>query len=174
VCANVDIGVHRSRPRQLDMRKSTWEALLHALGHAVGEYVGGGQGDTSPAEDADADADADAETEFPECEDMDEDASPDANDHHEEQEDSSDLAHPLISFFDCEATGLSIYDDHITEIAAKVVGVPLSSVSAPSFSDLVHTPRKVNQTIFNQQVITLHKFMHSGREDWDYSSYATL
>ena len=42
-----------------------------------------------------------------------------------------------------EATGFSIYDDHITEIAAKVVGVPPSAVSQPSFSSLVHTPRNI-------------------------------
>ena len=65
----------------------------HALGHAVGEYVGGGQGVTTKAKDGKVD-DADAEAEFPGCEDMDEDTSPDANDHQEEQKDRSDHTHP--------------------------------------------------------------------------------
>ncbi len=28
---------------------------------------------------------------------------------------------PLIILYDCESTGLSIYRDHITEVAAKVI-----------------------------------------------------
>ncbi len=118
---------------------------LRDLGHAVGDYVGGGQGDTLPEEAEHSDGDdemeaGDAEVDYPGA---DGDADPDANEGQEEQEDSSEQAHPLMFFFDCEATGLSIYDDHITEIAAKVVGVPLSSVSQPSFSSLVHTPRNI-------------------------------
>ena len=51
-----------------------------------------------------------------------------------------------------EASGLSIYDDHIIEIAAKVVGVPLSAVSQPSFSSLVHTLRTIpKKGIYNTQ-----------------------
>jgi len=116
---------------------------LHDLGHAVGEYVGGGQGDASSNDDGEME-NSDAEVELTGSQgDNDDDTNPDASDGQEEQEDSSDLAHPLMFFFDCEATGLSIYDDHITEIAAKVVGVPLSSVSEPSFSSLVHTPRNI-------------------------------
>ena len=106
---------------------------LGSLGHAVGEYVGGGQGDLEPEWTEDPDDD-DAEIAG--------DAG-DADDDDETAEDSSDQAHPLLFIYDCEATGLSIYDDHITEIAAKVVGVPLSSLSQPSFSSLVHTPRKI-------------------------------
>ena len=117
---------------------------LHGLGHAVGEYVGDGLGDTSPNDDGEMESE-DAEAEYTEHEGDVDDTYPDANDRQEEQEqeDSSDQAHPLTFFFDCEATGLSIYDDHITEIAAKVVGVPLSTVSQPSFSSLVHTPRYI-------------------------------
>lgn len=115
---------------------------LHDLGRAVREYVGGGQGDTSPNDESEMER-GDAEVEYPESEgDNEDDTNPDANDQ-ERQEDSSDQAHPLMFCFDCEATGLSIYDDHITKIAAKVVGVPLSTVSQPSFSSLVHTPRYI-------------------------------
>ena len=72
------------------------------------------------------------------------DTNPKTNDgHEEEQEDSSENARPLLFFYDCEATGLSVYNDCITEIAAKVTGVPLSSVSNPSFSNLIHTPQNI-------------------------------
>ena len=49
-------------------------------------------------------------------------------------------AHPLLFLFDTETTGLSIYEDHIVKIAAKV---SLSAISQPSFSSLVHTPRNL-------------------------------
>ena len=58
-------------------------------------------------------------------------------------DDNREQTNPVLFLYDCEATGFSIYDDHITEIAAKVVGVPLSSVSQPFFSSLIHTPRKI-------------------------------
>ncbi len=119
---------------------------LRGLGHAVGEYLGGGQGDTEE-ERVQPDGvkemehpDRDAEMENPGS---DSDVDPDADTDQEDQEDSSEKARPLLFFFDCEATGLSIYDDHITEVAAKVVGVPLSSVSRPSFPSLVHIPPNI-------------------------------
>ena len=95
--------------------------------------MGGGQGNLESEWTEDSDGD-DAEIAG--------DAS-DADDNDEIAEDSCEQAHPLLFIYDCEATGLSIYDDHITETAAKVVGVPLSSLSQPSFSSLVHTTRKI-------------------------------
>jgi len=53
----------------------------------------------------------------------------------------------LFFLFDIETTGLSIYEDHITEIAAKVVGVPTSSVSQPTFSSLVRTTQMISNQI---------------------------
>ena len=101
---------------------------LKGIGHAVGEYKGDGQGET---EDLDM------------CQSL-PDAEPDVDDNPEEEnEDSSDDAHPLSFFYDCETTGFSIYDEHVVEVAAKVVGVPLSSVSSPTFSSLIHTPRNI-------------------------------
>ncbi len=54
------------------------------------------------------------------------DASPEVEhqDLEEDDDDGIDIGsddHPLLIFYDCEATGLSIYSDHITDIAAKVV-----------------------------------------------------
>lgn len=50
----------------------------------------------------------------------------------------------------------------------------LASPHSPAWSTRRGTSlRKVHETILHQEVITLHKFMHSGREDWDNSSYVT-
>lgn len=61
----------------------------------------------------------------------------------EEEDDGTDNAQPLHFFYDCETTGLSIYSEHLTEIAAKVVGVPLTQVTQSSYSSLIHTPRNI-------------------------------
>ena len=57
----------------------------------------------------------------------------------QEEEDSIEM-HTLFFFFDLETTGLNIYEDHIVEIAAKVIGAPLSSVTQPC---LIHTPTNI-------------------------------
>ena len=77
----------------------------------------------------------------------DENGEPVVDDDHCEQASggSSDNAHPLLLFYDCETTGFSVYAEHITEIAAKVVGVPLSSCSQPTFSSLVKTSRNISK-----------------------------
>lgn len=61
---------------------------------------------------------------------------------------SSDNAHPLLIFYDCETTGLSIYDDHLTDIAAKVVKSPVP-LSSPTFSSLVRTSRRLVSPMHN-------------------------
>ena len=102
---------------------------LRGAGHAVGEYVGGGRG-----EPEDEDRGSDGE----DCELIDELEETD-----EDEETTDNTAHPPLFFFDTEITGLNIYQDHIVELAAKVIGVPLSSVTQPTFSSLVHTPRNI-------------------------------
>ena len=105
---------------------------LRCAGATVGEYVGNGQNETECTDTDDK---------------CDEDAEPVVDDHHEVDEvseGSSDDAHPLL-FYDCETTGFSIYSEHITEIAAKVVGAPLSSFSQPTFSCLVKTSRNISK-----------------------------
>ena len=106
---------------------------LRCAGATVGEYVGNGQGETERTETEDK---------------CDEDAEPVVDDDHECEDasgGSSDDANPLLMFYDCETTGFSIYTEHITEIAAKVVGVPLSSFSQPTFSSLVKTSRTISK-----------------------------
>ena len=60
-----------------------------------------------------------------------------------EEENGSDDVHLLLFFYDCKTTGFSIYDEHLTEIAAEVVRVPLSKASKPVYSSLVHAPRNI-------------------------------
>ena len=102
---------------------------MRGLGCTVGEYVGNGKGDSDdespPAHDLDVDAD-----------DFTVDQSID------EEEDSSGNAQPLLIFYDCETTGFSIYNDHITDIGAMVVQSPVP-LSEPTFSKLVKTSRRI-------------------------------
>jgi len=112
---------------------------LRCLGHSVGEYVGGGQADT---EDMDHDGDGDGD-------DLDQigdaDQGLEMSEEEDEDDNVTDSKDHLFFLFDIETTGLSIYEDHITEIAAKVIGVPTSSVSQPTFSSLVRTTRKISK-----------------------------
>lgn len=111
---------------------------LRCLGHGVGEYVGGGQGDTEDMDTEDAQAQDDDEV-------GDTEPGIEMSDGESEGESVTVSEHHVLFLFDIETTGLSIYDDHITEIAAKVVGVPVSSVSEPTFSSLVKTGRTISK-----------------------------
>ena len=51
--------------------------------------------------------------------------------------------HPLLFFFDTETTGLDIYEECITEIAAKVVGEPASTVTQTSYTSLVRATKSI-------------------------------
>ena len=57
-------------------------------------------------------------------------------------DDEEDITEPLLFVYDCETTGLSVYDDHITDIAAMVVASPMP-LSAPTFSSLVKTSKRI-------------------------------
>ena len=105
---------------------------LRCAGATVGEYVGNGQGETKRTDTEDR---------------CDEDAKPVVDNDHsgETSGGSSDNAHPLLLFYDCETTGFSVYTEHIMEIAAKVVGVPLSSFSQPTFLSLVKTSGNISK-----------------------------
>lgn len=107
--------------------------VLEGLGNTVGEYAGDGQGeadDDSVEVDFDVDADVSADSGLVDDLSM------------EQSEDSTDNAKPLLFLYDCETTGLSIYNDHIIEIAAEVVNCPVT-YSNDSFSSLVKTSRRI-------------------------------
>jgi len=100
---------------------------LAGAGCTVGEYVGDGQGqaESFPAQPH-------AEVMNEECGSDDEQNAADDN---EDQQ-------PLLVLFDCESTGFSIYNDHIIDIAAKVIASPVPVNQTP-FSSLVRTPRNI-------------------------------
>ena len=103
-------------------------AALEGAGKEVGEYSGDGQREAENSPPAVTDSvdplvGADLEVD---------DASV-------EQEDSSDDAEPLLILYDCETTGLSIYNDHIVEIAAEVI----HSTDSRNFTRLVKTSRRI-------------------------------
>ena len=111
------------------MKEKAFMGQLRGAGHSVGEYVGGAN-----MEDV-------AECTFEECD-------TDYDDVDGEQIENGDNvvkenAHPLFFFFDIETTGLSIYEDHIIEIASKIVGIPCSTITCPPFASLVHTPKNI-------------------------------
>ena len=119
-------------------KEKAYTEQLRCAGAIVGEYVGNGQGESECVEDDNL---------------CDEQAEPVAGDggcesdsacEEEASEDTDDNA-PLLFIYDCETTGLGIYTEHITEIAAKVVRIPLSSVSNPTFASLVKTSRNISK-----------------------------
>ena len=115
---------------------------LRCLGKAVGDYVGDGQAESSTQPQPPSVVDFDvvgAELRL--------DDQP-LDDYEEE---SSDNAHPLLIFYDCKTTGSSIYDDHITDIAAQVVASPVP-LETPTFSSLVKTSRHIPDSGINSTI----------------------
>ena len=105
---------------------------LRAVGCTIGEYVGDRRGEadaTAPSTHEDCPVDADHVVEH-QCAEEDEDDDADRCE--------VDDPGPLLILYDCETTGLSIYLEHITHIAAKVVDPPVE-LGAPIFSSLVRT-----------------------------------
>jgi hypothetical protein len=50
----------------------------------------------------------------------------------------------LLVFFHMKTTDFDIYECHIVDLAAKVIGEQVSYVTEPTFSSLVHTHRSIN------------------------------
>ena len=110
---------------------------LRGAGCSIGEYVGNGEGEanetaSAPAADGPVDTDPVDECQYSEGE-----------DNKENEICEFDDSHPLLVLFDVETTGLSIYVDHITDIGAKVLDPPVS-LTAPTFSSLVRTGRRIS------------------------------
>ena len=95
---------------------------LRGLGSAVGEYIGDGQGESSTVEPPLTSADIDIV-----------DAESGVDDQSQNDEEvSSDNANPLLIFYDCEMTGFSIYNDHITSQSGIVSRLPSYISTDPS------------------------------------------
>ncbi len=99
---------------------------LRGAGCNVGEYTGDGQGEFVSAElhsVEEGTGDANPEAEHRELEDGDDDGDDNDDDDNDDDDDGIDH-HPLLIFYDCEATGLSIYNDHLT-LVQRLWPVPL-------------------------------------------------
>ena len=97
-------------------------ATLREVSH-VGEYVGEGRGDIEQGDELQQNLEGD-----------------------ESEADGSFVvgdSQPLLVLFDCETTGFNIYTDHITDIGAKVLNPPVSSVDHLTFSSLVKTGKNI-------------------------------
>ena len=105
---------------------------LKGLGNVVGEYVGDGKGE----------AENEAQTSYlDELLDVGVEQDVDGEVESKEEDDISDLQ-PLVIAYDCETTGLSIYNDHVIEIAAEVVQCPVP-YSKTTYCTLVKTSRRI-------------------------------
>ena len=128
-------------------REKDYLEALQKLGSTVGEYVGDGQGEESASVEQALAVDLDNVNDSGVV-----DADWEVDDLSMEQtEGNSDDSHPLLFSYDCETTGLSIYNDHIIEIAAEVIDCPVVSHSNANFSSLVKTSRRIPSAGKNYQ-----------------------
>lgn len=135
LCTFVRNEQKKAKKARYETEKEYMQALQSA-GNEVGEYVGDGQGETETVgDDHPVVVDADPDVDDPSV---------------EQDEDSSDDAQPVLFLYDCETTGLSIYNDHIIEIAAEV----MNSHASHSFSKLVKTSRRIKaEGIITKEII---------------------
>ena len=112
---------------------------MRGMGCTVGDYVGDGQGEVDNTAEASSSVTADLDI----ADDMvDYPLDGEDSDDGDVREPDGDDREPLFIFYDCETTGLSVYKDHITDIAAKVVACPVP-ITSPTFSSLVKTSKHV-------------------------------
>ena len=110
---------------------------LRAFGNPVGEYVGDGNGESGSTLEEDVGKELDNEESL----------------YVTQPDDTSTAdAHPLLFFFDCETTSFSIYNDHITEIAAKVIAVPHSSTSRPTYESGTYSKEHPQERLVNYNI----------------------
>jgi len=59
----------------------------------------------------------------------------------------------LIFIFDCETTGLSIYQEHMVELAAEVLVPSGVTISRTEFSSLCYTARRIPKQGYRHTVV---------------------
>ena len=124
-------------------REREYMQSLRAVGHNTGEYVGRGRGDHEKQQENDESA-----TEYEDTEDTAETTtcSSDMLDADVSTEEYTTEKQPLLFFYDSEATGGSVYDDHIIEVAAKVIGVPPSiNIRSHHYTSLCGTSLRIRK-----------------------------
>lgn len=114
---------------------------LGSSGCVVGDYIGGGHGNSEDSTDdaasvaTDMEVDAQPVLDLAGCQ-NDGDRVP-VGDHNEDKT-------PVYIFYDCESTGLSIYNEHLTEVAAEAVFIDCPPhLNQPTYSSLVRTTRRI-------------------------------
>ena len=123
---------------------------LRAVGCTTAEYVG-----------SSGTAEATSSTAIEERDEVDDEEDGDENNIDEYEEVSADVDGPssdelpLLVFFDCESTSGSMYNDHITEVGAKVVAVPNSvSITQHQYGSLIHSSRSIAKAVQSKCGIT--------------------
>ncbi len=135
----IELITFKNRNLQKRAKKARYEAekvlmgTLRDVGCAVGEYMGDGKGEADTREYL---SDDPVIVDHP-------DSQVDPTDNLECSSESGDTQLPLLVLYDCEATGLSTYSDHITDIAAKILDSPVQ-LPSPTFSSLVRTSRNIS------------------------------
>ena len=122
------------------------------VGIATGEYQGRGQGEAVECDPRDEPPDEPLDDDVVEEERTVEMAAP-----------NTDSSKPLL---DIETTGFSIYQDDITDIAAKVADINFD-VSQASIHSLVMTSRNILEKGRYMYIHSLEAFCISGEADWD-------
>lgn len=136
--------------------KRYMEALAEA-GQQVGQYVGNGQGEMEvelPTVAVEDDFEVECQDEGNASRDRnesgaggsggdwDEGGSRDSGGTLDEGGGNEGSKTPLLILYDCETTGFSIYDEHIIEVAAKIINCPTVH-NGLTFSSLVRTARRI-------------------------------
>ena len=166
---NSDLHHHyRSLTKRMAVQRhedeKSYMTTLKAAGYSTAEYVGTGLGDDNEEEQVEEEDGSDIEEERDEegdqsvggvvCGEGELLPSEDSFLPSDEELPYDDM-HPLLIFYDCEATGGSIYDDNIIEVAAKVIGVPNTvNIACRDFSSLSNTSRRIIKAVQDKCGIT--------------------
>ena len=129
---------------------------MRGMGCIVGEYAGDGKGEAS--DDGNRGESTTEELPVIDVDDVDDGAELE-DDQSDDEGESSDDAKPLLFIYDCETTGFSVYDEHITDIAAKVVDPPLY-LATLTYSSLVRTSRRIPKKGILLSFITVIIIIH--------------
>lgn len=130
-------NLQKKKKREKYEREKAFMENMRGIGCVVGQYVGDGQGDSENTAAVPSLTNVDTL-----------DAQHDSDDYQlpdnmEEEGSHGDDEIPLLILYDCETTGFSVHNEHITDIAAKVIGCPVH-LSSPTFSSLVKTSKHIS------------------------------
>ena len=114
--SNLNRNLQKRAKKAKHEQEQEFMETRHGVGCTTGEYAGNGKGEYFPGSSASTDQPVELD--------------PDVEHHESEMNEDGDSGcvvdnfRPLLVWFDCKTTGLSIYSDHITDLALKCL-VPL-------------------------------------------------